>query len=296
MTTLRNQARALRDWGWRHLPLHFHGSGLKLHLACGPFVLDGWINLDWRHNKPGIIPIDLRHGLKRFESGSAAFVYMCGALEHFDLPDAEAILRQIRRILQPGGVARFMVPDMEKHYRAFVARDEDFWANQAKMHPAFCLTPGDHIAQAMHQFGGGANDRHRWGYDFESLAARLRLCGFSEVRRSTFNGSEFPDLRIDYRPDADLSLYVDALNGVPSAEHLAEGRSRDRPGTRGACGELAIAPMPARCPPAGRATAVEPHRTGSFRAGTGALYGSPGRKSRRRPLTVTTSRRVLPIR
>jgi hypothetical protein len=52
---------------------------------------------------------------------------------------------------------------------------------------------------------------HRWGYDFECLAHRLRASGFDRVERTGYQHSLDALLAQDCENHAPYSLYVDAI-------------------------------------------------------------------------------------
>ena len=183
-----------------------HSGLTKLHLGCGPEVLPGWINVDGNHH-PGAAVMRLPSGLKRFPDNSISFVYCSHTVEHIDYPDeVHKLATEIRRILKPGGALRFVVPGIERIIRAYAADDEAFFREwQAPQHPPSCTTKMEHLMYALQQHG-----EHKYGYDFETAHKFLRRAGFTEIRDSFYNGSQFPELHVDYR-GKDLSLFVDAV-------------------------------------------------------------------------------------
>ena len=70
----------------------------------------------------------------------------------------------------------------------------------------------------MGPFPGMFGEAHKWGYDFETLAHILSEAGFSDVERSTYEGSSDPAFRVDHSSawagatvdGRDYSLFVDA--------------------------------------------------------------------------------------
>ena len=184
---------------------------LRLHLGCGPKILDGWVNVDMRLGRR-ILTAKLPRALARFPSRSARFIYASHVLEHIDYP-REAVLfaKECHRILVDGGALRIVVPGIEKIIRAYVADDADFFTIQASMHPPECTTKLEHLMYALQQ--GGA---HKYGYDFETMSKLLDPAGFGTIVQSDYNASAFAQLHIDYRGLTDhegryLSLYVDAI-------------------------------------------------------------------------------------
>jgi predicted 2-oxoglutarate/Fe(II)-dependent dioxygenase YbiX/SAM-dependent methyltransferase len=172
--------------------------GLKVHLGCGDHRIAGWVNVDARG---GDIRMDLRWPLP-FRDGSVSYVFASHVFEHlYRGTELRAVLREVRRVLSPGGVLRIVVPDMEKCLRAYVAADDRFFADRARTWPwaAACRTHLDHFlayagaAQALEDLDG-----HKYGYDFQSLSVAVREAGFRTVVRSEFMASTHPELRVDH--------------------------------------------------------------------------------------------------
>jgi predicted SAM-dependent methyltransferase len=186
-------------------------GNLRLHLGCGPRLLDGWINLDVAIN-PAIVSAKLPRGLKRFDGASAQFIYTSHFLEHLEYPgEATEFVSECYRILRPGGVLRIVVPGIEKIIAAYMCDDKDFFEIQAAQHPDWCTTKLEHLMYALQQDG-----QHKYGYDFETMKKLLIMGGFTNIVRSDFNSNEFAELRVDYRGITDnhgnhLSLFVDAI-------------------------------------------------------------------------------------
>jgi len=185
---------------------------LKLHLGCGPRILDGWLNIDKKKINPQVLAMELPKGLKEFDDNSVHYIYASHFLEHLEYPKkALNFVRQCYRLLIPSGVLRIVVPGIDKIIEAYVRNDEDFFTIQETMHPSWCTTKLEHLMYALQQDG-----EHKYGYDFETMKKLLTQGGFSNIIKSDYNKSYIEDLRIDYRSEIDnkgeyLSLYVDAV-------------------------------------------------------------------------------------
>jgi predicted SAM-dependent methyltransferase len=91
----------------------------RLNWGCGPNPPPGWINSD-KLAGPGIqISRDIREGLP-LEDDSIQYVVSIHALQ--DLPYLEVVpaLVELRRVLEPGGVLRLSLPDLDRAIDAFV--------------------------------------------------------------------------------------------------------------------------------------------------------------------------------
>lgn len=86
-----------------------------LNLGCGyRFSRDvRWLNVDLAPASPDVKRIDATSGLP-FRDESLLGVYHSHVLEHLDSEAGLRLLRECFRILQPGGVLRVAVPDLER--------------------------------------------------------------------------------------------------------------------------------------------------------------------------------------
>ena len=171
--------------------------GLRLHIGSGPTRVPGWINIDLH---PAELALDLRWGLP-FADGSVDLVYSAHCLEHQYLADGLHTLREIHRVLEPGGRVRLVVPDMEAYARAYVEDDADFFTARREVWRWVPegLTPlmtvlGNGGAGAR---GADAGERHKYGYDFVTLATMLRRAGFWQVERVSFMAGATTELLLD---------------------------------------------------------------------------------------------------
>ena len=178
-----------------------------VNVACGPQILEGFVNLDLRATSSAVVLWDCRRRLPLSDS-SAAGIRVEHFLEHLEpREDLPAFLKDCRRVLRPGGVLRVIVPDAGRYLRAYCTPGLDLFHQLAVPipFPDDLPTRMDVVNHVFHQWA-----EHRWAYDFETLAARIRGAGFAEVAEASFRVSLAPALADDRDQHAPYSLYVDA--------------------------------------------------------------------------------------
>lgn len=178
----------------------------KLHLGCGLRATPGWINID-AFDQAGVdVRWDLRDPLP-MESGVAKLIYSEHVLEHFEFDEANALIREMFRVLSAGGRVRLGVPDAELYVQAYVHRDEAFFYGLKNIgNPVDSLDTPIKVINQMFRMGG----HHRFVWDFETLSRQLRLAGFTCVGRWTSGQSSIPELCLDDPAHALETLYVEA--------------------------------------------------------------------------------------
>lgn len=191
----------------------------RIQIGGGGQTLEGWLSVDL---PPADLSVNVLWGLP-IRGASARVVFCSHMLEHLDYPDAAlAFLREVRRVLRPGGVLRLVVPDIQEYLAAYARRDRAFFRARRKIWPGSerCETMLTETllyagaASQPHDFFG-----HKFGYDFETLKLLLRKAGFRRIERSAYMKSRHPDLRVDsaspYARAAfrgrHYSLFVDAV-------------------------------------------------------------------------------------
>jgi aspartate beta-hydroxylase len=226
---LRQQLAAARP-AWlqaqrQRLGLAADARGLKLHLGCGGHALDGWVNLDVH---PAPLCWNVQWGLP-FVAGAATHVFVSHLFEHLFFPhDAMAFLVELKRVMAPGGRVRIVVPDVAQLIDAYQRGDREFFAKRSA-HWTNARGDGPLLAQFLNYAGAGPDpgylfEAHKFGYDFDTLAALLKEAGFEGIVRSSYMASADPALRLDDQSavagaehgGGHYSLFVEALAPAPT--------------------------------------------------------------------------------
>jgi SAM-dependent methyltransferase len=196
----------------------------KLHLGCYDIVLDGWLNTDVTlqipvARVPGLAALLFRlgrmspenyarhrRGLFRrvqyldvtrrfpFANGTFDYAFSSHMVEHLCPDEAAPCLRELHRVMRPGGIVRLSVPDLDLAVRQYdpahpeTFLDLIFQGRSRRTHPLA---------------------RHWWHYNAGSLTDLLLSAGFREPARRAFREGRCADVeRIDSRPD---SLFMEAV-------------------------------------------------------------------------------------
>ena len=152
------------------------GDPMKLHIACGPKHIEGYLNTDLRPGPAVDKVLDAREPLP---VSVYSEIYACHVLEHFYVEETPDILRNWFQSLRPEGVLRLAVPDL----RLVVA-------NCVETH-AFGKNPngplyGDYRKNAQEP------DRHKQVFILESLTKLLTSIGFKDIL--PWKSTEVPEI------------------------------------------------------------------------------------------------------
>jgi len=182
----------------------YHGTGdYKLNLGCGTNRKQGWVNIDLTRGAD--LRLDLREPIP-FRNNSCSIIYCEHFLEHLDYPEIiNSFLREIHRILRPGGVFSMGVPDTEWPLKAYLDMDDSdyFEFVDKNWHAPWCRTRMEHINYHFSQEG-----LHKFAYDFETVEILLQDSGFTEIKRRDFCAeTDSPERKTG-------TLYVKALKSV----------------------------------------------------------------------------------
>ena len=177
----------------RNRPQRWEAKPL-LNLGCGPFPHPAFVNVDW-HWRPGVVCWDATKPLP-FADRSMEGIFSEHCIEHLPFVAVSGVLRELRRVLLPGGTLRIIVPDGELYARNYTA--------------GLPMPLGDGEMTAMFSINRIFREHgHQFIYDFETLALVLRHAGFEAEKRSFMEGRD-ERLLIDRAERAVESLYVDA--------------------------------------------------------------------------------------
>lgn len=119
---------------------------------------------------------------------------MSEVIEHFYYYEAEKIVREIFRVLKPGGILRITTPDIRKISQAYINGEVNayefnlfFYVEQNYRKPTFV----ERFALKIY------NTRyHCWLYDFESIRKLLEGAGFVNIVEWEPKKGKTPDLEV----------------------------------------------------------------------------------------------------
>jgi SAM-dependent methyltransferase len=181
----------------------------RLQLGAFDQVQEGWLNTDvtphlfvarapglaWLLHRLGVIDGDRYaahrsghfrslHYLDvarrfRFDDDTFEAVYASHVLEHLDRDVAERCLKEVHRVLRPGGILRVAVPDLNEVVRQYDPSDPDSFL--AGLYDA-------------HSGRRSRTSLHRWMYNPSSLKALLERVGFQDVQRCEYRQGRCPDV------------------------------------------------------------------------------------------------------
>jgi len=142
---------------------------LRLHIG-GWEVRPGWKILDVLTG-PKVDFVGNCTDLRQFAENSVQTIYASHVLEHLGYQEEViSALREMKRVLVPGGELMFSVPDLEVLSKLFV-------------HPQ--LGPHERFKVMRMMFGGQMNsaDFHRMGWTWEFAQSILARFAFTNIRR-----------------------------------------------------------------------------------------------------------------
>jgi predicted SAM-dependent methyltransferase len=216
---------------WGANPAPAIPAPLWLHLGCGERVLDGFVNLDFIPHDDRVIAWNLLDLWPDEMASTAAGVFSEDVLEHFFHAEQVYILCNVNRVLQPGAVARTLMPSLTR----LVDYSTDYKpAPDEFLHSTFGVETGADALNIGLRFSG-----HRWLHSAQSLGRMAESCGFavesttcaiSPVER--FNGLNLRDesnslsFASDLRKVRSISrtlLMPQSICGAQAVEELADG-------------------------------------------------------------------------
>jgi SAM-dependent methyltransferase len=148
---------------------------------------------------------DIVKGLPISE-GACRGIYCSHVLEHLAFDDLRVALRNTYTYLQPGGVFRLVVPDLERLVKIYLT-DERAEAAVRFMQSSGLGTvrrPRSLLAAVSAWLG---NSAHLWMWDEKSMTHELERQGFTQIRRAAFGDAG--DNRFHEVEQADR--FIDAL-------------------------------------------------------------------------------------
>lgn len=158
-------------------------SPLMLHAGCGQNILPGWINID-AFGGPEVYRWDFAKGLP-FPDGTADLLFSEHFIEHLTKEEGLQFLREVFRVLKPGGMIRMSTPSLDYLVKCYLDGRVDEWADLGWV----VGSTADLMNGSMRNWG------HKYMYNASALASVLGQAGFGEVRQVAWRESEYEQLR-----------------------------------------------------------------------------------------------------
>ena len=186
-------------------------DGLYIQYGCGWDAPEGWVNFDASptlrierlpvfgrrlsamvKRNPVPFPDNVRYGdiVKGLPLGdeTCRSVYCSHVLEHLGLDDFRKALANTKRLLQPGGIFRLVLPDLAFYVSQYLASASPDAALE------FMRTTGLGVSSRARGVKGFmqelmGNSRHRWMWDYPSLERELDQAGFKQIRKALLGDS-----------------------------------------------------------------------------------------------------------
>ncbi|GEM_PF-112065 len=179
-----------------------NGAAPKMiNLCCGPVRLPGFVNIDITPG--GDIQLDLERELLPFPDESMDAVICISAINYFSYRRGAEIIKDVFRVLKPGGVARFATQDLRILAGNYLDRTSVFY--HEKLADGRDRFPGKTVADKFNEFFYGfcsGNKHCNYVYDYESLAVHFREAGFGVIEQKEYRNSRIPGAdTFDNRPE-----------------------------------------------------------------------------------------------
>jgi len=160
-------------------------NGERLHLGCGPNVLDGWTNIDRDEQYSPDLVHDLSSGLP-FPDNSVELIYSEHFFEHLALDEGLGLFAECLRVLRPGARFRVAMPNLAAVVEAYTTN----WRDQVWVKDFPELNSAAHMLNfALREWG------HQYVYDPEDLVQRLSGLGFVDIEAQAWGESRHSALR-----------------------------------------------------------------------------------------------------
>jgi predicted SAM-dependent methyltransferase len=175
-----------------------------LNLGSGPRGLANseWLNVDGYKDRNVDFQVDFSRSLP-FPNSCFEGAFCEHVIEHFDLEQGQALLKECFRILRPGGCLRVIVPDGEKIIRTYRENPAELVAKRGNG-SAFAIDAVNSYFRQRYE--------HQFIYDWPMLEHQFILSGFANVRQVSYRqGFASQAILLDDEKYAWESLYVEAV-------------------------------------------------------------------------------------
>lgn len=158
----------------------------KLHLGCGMFPKEGWLNTDINvKDEDNIVRLDVRSSFD-IPDNSFDYIYSEHLIEHVDYFGAINMLKESYRVLKPGGVLRISTPKLEFLIDLYLHPDNTLNKEYIEYDSKRSHLPNNpmYIISNFHTNWG-----HKIIYDIPTLRNLLEECGFRNIKQCNVDES-----------------------------------------------------------------------------------------------------------
>ena len=155
--------------------------GKNLEIGCGSNPQPGYIHTDAFVDDSNRHLVDVVCDARSLPFPDSEFdsILMFGVFEHFGFFEIQEVLLEVSRVLTPGGVFKFDVPDFDWFIHAYLTGEDRFTGRK--------LGEGRDEKWVMHAIFGGQDGPgmfHRWGWSEARLKEFLEKPNweFSQVK------------------------------------------------------------------------------------------------------------------
>lgn len=182
-------------------------TGKPLHVGCGGWYIEGFLNIDLNPFQRVDLWLDVRNGLPLADD-SVGFIYTAHTVEHLYPDELDSLLSECRRVLRRGGGIRIVVPNLRTSIQAYI-QDRAEWFGDW---PRSFQSMGGRLTNYIL-----CNGQHRMAFDFGYLEELLLAAGFASVKERKPMESEHCKPEVlsiceqEADPDLPRSVYVEAV-------------------------------------------------------------------------------------
>lgn len=167
----------------------------KLHIGAGSNVLAGWLNVDYFALRLRVLHMDATRKFP-FEDARFDYVFNEHMIEHIPHIGAMKMLREIHRVLKPGGILRVSTPDIG--FLVDLLKDElsslqTRYVEESARHYVPSALPGHEAVFVVNNFF--YNFGHCMIMTKGLLRAMLEDAGFRNIVEKEILQSDYEELR-----------------------------------------------------------------------------------------------------
>jgi predicted SAM-dependent methyltransferase len=178
---------------------------IMLNVGCGTDYKKGWVNID-NNSDNNIKELDVNWDLRNplpYKANSVDYIFNEHLIEHLTVEEARVVIKDLMRVLKPGGVLRIAMPNLEEVVDQYkkLPISKDPTIKRFKL--TYIKTKAERINIAFRDWG------HKWLYDPEELTRRLKEAGCKNITQCKFGRSKHSALRgLEIREESSLIMEV----------------------------------------------------------------------------------------